>query len=370
MSKRKSCENDSIKRKIALLELQLLRNSKRKRIVYSDHENEDTDTDMSSEQLDRDDSCTLASPSRVAQAPEPAPVPKQAPAPAIVTNAPSTSDPTIASLITQDTISTELDDEILEVLGDAPKSEIKMGKPTHKDLASRWQEILDKGLVKETKDKLTEAYLIPENCDLLVAPLLNPEVKAALADNLVKRDNAIMAKQHQIAIAIAALNQAAELIIAKEQHTKILKPISDACRLLCDSHCSDTKTRRGFVISAINPDMKDVLSETKRNKFLFGDNVSEKLKSAKTIKLSGSDLKQAKTYRSNKFHINNFVKTNRNNGNNRLNWKTMPRKITPKADYYGRSRQSQRSEPRHGSQRRGTAERPAERSTAWRSRRR
>ncbi|XP_047990086.1 uncharacterized protein LOC125229321 isoform X2 [Leguminivora glycinivorella] len=45
MSKRKMCEeNDDIRRKIKLLELQLLRNSKRQRImIHSDHENEVTE---------------------------------------------------------------------------------------------------------------------------------------------------------------------------------------------------------------------------------------------------------------------------------------------------------------------------------------
>ncbi|KAI8430381.1 hypothetical protein MSG28_000670 [Choristoneura fumiferana] len=195
---------------------------------------------------------------------------------------PSTS--LAAETCSQDDIQPELDTEILALLGDAPKSDIQFGKPTHKDLASRWQDILEKGLLKDVKEKILDSYLIPENCSLLVAPTLNPEVKVALAENMVKRDASLQAKQKQESIAIAALNQAIELIIAKENHTKILKPISDACRLLCDSHFNDTRTRRGFIISAINPELKDTLSETKRDKLLFGENVSEKLKSAKTIK--------------------------------------------------------------------------------------
>ncbi|XP_060810609.1 uncharacterized protein LOC132904382 [Amyelois transitella] len=123
----------------------------------------------------------------------------------------------------------ELDNEILVLLGSAPKIDNKFGKPTHKDLASRWQDILSKGLSKDEKDRLLNEYLIPENCDMLVAPSLNAEVKVALADNMVKRDSSLLAKQKQLSVAIAAINQAIEMTISKESHTKILKPLSDAC---------------------------------------------------------------------------------------------------------------------------------------------
>lgn len=39
----------------------------------------------------------------------------------------------------------ELDDEILLLLGEAPKEDKSFGKPIHRDLAARWQDILDKG---------------------------------------------------------------------------------------------------------------------------------------------------------------------------------------------------------------------------------
>ncbi|KAI8430380.1 hypothetical protein MSG28_000670 [Choristoneura fumiferana] len=90
---------------------------------------------------------------------------------------PSTS--LAAETCSQDDIQPELDTEILALLGDAPKSDIQFGKPTHKDLASRWQDILEKGLLKDVKEKILDSYLIPENCSLLVAPTLNPEANLA-----------------------------------------------------------------------------------------------------------------------------------------------------------------------------------------------
>ncbi|KAJ2950146.1 hypothetical protein O0L34_g11496 [Tuta absoluta] len=249
----------------------------------------------------------------------------------------------------------ELDENILALLGDAPKIDTNLGNATHKDLALRWQEILGKGLPKEGKEKLLQEYLIPKNCDLLVAPELNPEVKSALADVMIRRDFSLMTKQKQLGMAIAAINQAIELLISKENHHKILKPVSDACRLLCDIHYEQTNTRRGFVISSINADMKETLSEAKRDKYLFGENLSEKLKTAKSIKKSGTDLKQTvnRNDKSSVWNKNNFLKTSKTTG--RLNWKTLPRKTTAKPET-GKPRPNQgRAAAGSSSQQRGTS---------------
>ena len=219
----------------------------------------------------------------------------------------------------------ELSEDILLLLGDAPKEETPLGPTIHKDVASRWQEILAKGLSKEAKDKLLKDYLVPSNCDLLLAPTLNPEAKAAIPDSLVKRDSSLMYKQKLIGVALSALAVTTGLLLSNEKSKeKILKPLSDACRLLCDSHCTDTKTRRNFVISSINTNMKDTLIETTRDKMLFGENLSEKLKAAKCIQKSGESLK---THQKNVFHKSNFTaKSNKG----RLNFKPLHRKTDQK----------------------------------------
>ncbi|KAI5638807.1 hypothetical protein NE865_08691 [Phthorimaea operculella] len=177
----------------------------------------------------------------------------------------------------------ELDGDILQLLGDAPKPDAPLGPPIHKDVASRWQEILAKGLAKEVKDKLISKYLVPSNCDFLVAPALNPEAKAALSDPLIKRDSFLMQKQKQLGVALSALSSATSMILANEtSKQKLLKPISDACRMLCDSHFMETKSRRNLVISATNTQLKDTLLESGRDKsWLFGENITEKVKAAK-----------------------------------------------------------------------------------------
>lgn len=219
-----------------------------------------------------------------------------------------------------------MDEDILLLLGDAPKAETPMGPSIHKDVARRWQDILAKGLSKEVKENLLKDYLVPSNCDLLLAAALNPEVKAALPEPLVKRDSSLAHKQKQIGIAVSALATVMEMVISNEtSKQKILKPLSDACRILCDSHYLDTKTRRGFVISSINTKLKEALLDTSRDKLLFGNNISERLKAAKTIQQSGDALKNASKP---KFQRPNVVGTNANKG--RLNYVPQHRKADNK----------------------------------------
>lgn len=225
-----------------------------------------------------------------------------------------------------------LDDDILQLLGDAPEPETVLGKAIHNDIATRWQDILKKGLGKDAKDNICKEYLIPSNCELLVPPILNPEAKAALTEQSVKRDASLVHRQKQLGIAISALAQATENIIhhSKESNKAdlrqtVLKPISDACRLLCDMHNGETKIRRKFVISSINTSLKDTLLESASDKFLFGDNMSDKLKAAKSVQRSGEALKVIQNKKPQSQRPSFFNK-------NRSNFKTLHQKSAGKPD--------------------------------------
>ncbi|XP_039761522.1 uncharacterized protein LOC120634776 [Pararge aegeria] len=192
----------------------------------------------------------------------------------------------------------ELDGSILSLLGDVPELVTELGPPIHKDIATRWQDILKRGLKEDIKRDLVKLYPIPNNLETLVPPILNPEVKVALAESLVKRDSSIFHKQKQIGLALSALSKSVDSIIsdpAKKLHidtkSKLLRPLSDACRILCDVYQLETKRRRMLILSSINQKMKDIVMDTLPEKYLFGDNMSEKLKTAQGINRSGQILK-------------------------------------------------------------------------------
>lgn len=224
--------------------------------------------------------------------------------------------PATAPALASEAGNTDLDDDILEILGEAPEPETILGTPVHKDIVARWQDILKKGLNKECKGKFFKIYQIPSNCEFLIPPLLNPEAKAALTDPFLKRDSSMVSRQKHLSVAITALTRTLDKLIGVKdsQKQEIIKPISDACRILCDMHHYETMTRKKFVISSINTGMQEILTNATTDKYLFGENMSDKLKTAKTVQRSGEELK-------------NIQRTpNPRNNLNRGNFNTLPQK--------------------------------------------
>ncbi|XP_045445340.1 uncharacterized protein LOC123653397 isoform X2 [Melitaea cinxia] len=53
----------------------------------------------------------------------------------------------------------------------------------------------------------------------------------------------------------------------------------------------DTRGRRSLLLSVTNKNMKDFLVQSEPGSFLFGDNLTDQIKTAKSVQKSGEDLK-------------------------------------------------------------------------------
>uniref|UniRef100_A0A1E1W2B2 Uncharacterized protein n=2 Tax=Pectinophora gossypiella TaxID=13191 RepID=A0A1E1W2B2_PECGO len=127
---------------------------------------------------------------------------------------------------------------------------------------------------------------------MIYAPTLNPEIKAALSELLVKKDKAIENKQKQLAAAISCLAEALTRSFSLEHKDSIvIKLMIEAGRLMCDTQHTESMTRRSFICSSIKKDVKDQLYETEIDAFLFGEKLAETLKTAKAINKSGLEIK-------------------------------------------------------------------------------
>lgn len=215
--------------------------------------------------------------------------------------------------------SEHLDEDILTLLGDAPKEETLVGKNIHVDIALRLQDVLQNGLKKEQKTKIMDEYPTPGNCQLFMAPILNPEVKAAISEVLLKKDASLAARQGQVGVALSALTSVMDILVNEKSETNqtLLKHVNNVCRILCDSHYIDTKLRRNFLISTLSNKLKETLKESKRDKHLFGESLPESLRATKAITKTSQDLKSyiAKPKPTTKY--NNRPTSSTNN----LNWK-------------------------------------------------
>lgn len=98
-----------------------------------------------------------------------------------------------------------LDKNILNILGDEPAKEDTFSSSIHNDIAVRWSEILLSGLKDDTSKDILRSYDIPENLKLALPPLLNPEIKAAVNESFIKRDDILADKQKYLACVISCL---------------------------------------------------------------------------------------------------------------------------------------------------------------------
>ncbi|CAK1595988.1 unnamed protein product [Parnassius mnemosyne] len=216
----------------------------------------------------------------------------------------------------EDQESQELDETVLEILGTDPLTTVTFRKDIQKDLAIRLEFIATSGLTKELRKELLESHLPPANCKMIDAPSLNPEIKAAITEVIVKRDKAIQAKQKQICSAIACLSEAITLLLSKDtKDPTILKLLMDTARILCDSQHKDSVTRRSFILATLKRELKDQMQLTKIDNLLFGQELSDTLRTAKAINKSGAELKAVTTQRV-------FANKPKNlSSNKNLNWK-------------------------------------------------
>lgn len=255
----------------------------------------------------------------------PPPQPPQcvvAPPPA-VPSPPPTPPPgsTVADAIPDSQVIPQITDEVMQLLGEDPTQKRVYGNDIQPDLAVRLQHMATSGLSKETRKELSDKYLIPANCTLIDAPLLNPEIKAAVSETVHKRDKGIEHKQKQIASAITCIAEALTLLISHEQNaspTELIKLLMDAQKILCDCQNSDSLVRRNFILFNMKKEIKDQLQATKIDKFLFGAELAETLKAAKAITKTGDDMKPMPPKQPAKKVINPKVQKNH------LNWRAPP----------------------------------------------
>ncbi|XP_041973298.1 uncharacterized protein LOC121728997 [Aricia agestis] len=188
--------------------------------------------------------------------------------------------------------SSALDADALEILGDDPSLTEKHGKEIIPELASRLQHIATTGISYEMRKDLLSKYLIPSNCSHIDAPKINPEIKAAIPETVAKKEKGLAVKQKQMAHAISCLGEIlSNEMNSKNKNKESLQKLMDLARLLCDIQHNDSVTRRNFIIFSLKKDVKEHLSNTKIDSFLFSEALPETLKHAKTINKSITELK-------------------------------------------------------------------------------
>ena len=74
---------------------------------------------------------------------------------------------------------------------------------------------------------------------------------------------------------------------------ELITTLSDVSRILRDLQHDETLTRRLILTAVLNPALKETLNATRAGEWLFGDDLVERLKTAKSLDKSSRDLKPA-----------------------------------------------------------------------------
>lgn len=172
-----------------------------------------------------------------------------------------------------------------------------VGEALHPQLEKVWSVILTEGLNDDVRVELLTKYPVPSNCPALGAPKLNDEVKIVTQQSTQNRDVRVCLTQTQIGASLAALGRALNVLVAKEdlddQSRLMIETLSDAARILSDLHHTESDNRRKFIFldKGINSAYKEKLIQVPVDDFLFGKDLSDRLKSSKELERASSALK-------------------------------------------------------------------------------
>ncbi|XP_064212474.1 uncharacterized protein LOC135265979 [Tribolium castaneum] len=234
----------------------------------------------------------------------------------------------------------KLPPEIRKMLGSqSPPSEM-MGKPIHEEVAQVWEQTLQKGLNTEEIKDLLQKYPPIANCKLVQAPKLNAEVKRAITQQHSERDERLAHVQAQLGAAMGAVGTALTFCLQEEGGTtsQLIELLGDAGKLLASVHFAESQSRRILASAGINKTFKSTLTETPVDGWLFGDNLSERMKTTRALEKTSEELKIPK------------AKINTGKTQYNLNSKSLPRQYSQSRGRHNQSRSKQQPKTGRGDQ--------------------
>lgn len=165
----------------------------------------------------------------------------------------------------------------------------------HEEISKRVEDILRNGIPVEIKEQLLKSCPIPQNMVLLEAPQLNPELEGVLAATIKSRDKRIEERQNTLGIALGRILKVTNMMTFNTfEKLEVIRILSEASRILSELHFEHTNLRRKNIIPNLDKNLIQTIENVKRDKYLFGENLSTHIKTSNEIKKSaGSVLKSS-----------------------------------------------------------------------------
>lgn len=201
---------------------------------------------------------------------------------------------------TQDTVdqplqpvTTPLSSDFLNILGDSKVKEIPLGPKIPEEVSKRWGRILVDGLNRDQKKELLSTILIPENFQILKAPLLNQEIASVMTESSRNRDKRLERAQNHLGVGIAGLTDLMTSLMEGKNVDKLemVKKLSEVGQILLDLHYENTVNRRMLIIPTLDKKFLTMTQDVKRDSYLFGEALGEKIKATKAAERSGLQIR-------------------------------------------------------------------------------
>nr|CAI5822348.1 unnamed protein product [Callosobruchus analis] len=181
----------------------------------------------------------------------------------------------------------------IDILGTNPLESAAVGPEIHAEIASRWTTFCRTGLDKDDRKSLIEKYPSPSNVESLSPPILNAEISACLTENLLKQDKFLSTLQKQIAAAMSAIALPMNVFFSNpsEEMNAHLQHLANGSKLLADVMHSLSRHRRYGLSNTMNNNIRKVVMDRPIEGFLFGEDLSNQIKTAQELKKVSAEIK-------------------------------------------------------------------------------
>lgn len=199
----------------------------------------------------------------------------------------------IIQQLEQGEVEEELDDELLEVLGEEVEDSGPQVKVNEK-LKKWWKGWMEKGLTEETRKELIKKY--PRNGEFgTEAPKVNLEIQRHLTEIAKKRDEHFIQTQSCVGTALSSLSAAVSMLteVSTEpvNQTLLLKYLWDTGKILSEVFHQQSEARKSFITPTLDKDLKPTLNASISDEWLYGQSLTEQVKEANAIVKAASTLK-------------------------------------------------------------------------------
>ena len=176
-------------------------------------------------------------------------------------------------------------------VGDDPSKSKALEMIIKEDLRDVWKVYCREGMKKDDEEALLNKYAVVKE---LQAPGLNPQIASQVGQIARARDGHMISIQKLAALSMSIIGSLMTTM-HENRYTgmdikDMLEPLKDADNLLAVLMHKQSLNRRAFIEPGMSKEGQEIVKISKIEEFLFGDDLTDKIKDTKAHTKEGQDL--------------------------------------------------------------------------------